>query len=129
MILLSALIHAVTLKIADHDNSSIGTQFCPGSNAEFECATEGSLVWENKNTGANHFFDGPAQPSRMLGIFLLRLDGISLMNGTVLAVNSTAVVNNVQPSYNGTVLKCSEFANLSMFSEAVLRVAGEELRI
>ena len=59
-----------------------------------------------------------------LGLFLLSLDEISLMNGTVLGVNSTAVVNNVQPSYNGTVLRCSEFANLSMFSEAVLRVAG-----
>ena len=115
----------MTLKITG--NSSIGSLFCPGSNAKFECATEGSLLWENKNTGANHFFDGPAQPSRMLGIFLLHLDGISLMNGMVLAVNSTAVVSNVQPSYNGTVLRCSEYADFSMFKETVLRVAGEEL--
>ena len=64
------------------------------------------------------------QPPKNLGFFLLRVDGVSLMNGMVLAVNSTAVVNNVQPSYNGTVLRCSEFANLSMFSEAVLKVAG-----
>ena len=58
----------------------------------------------------------------------MRLDGISLLtNGSavVLAVNSTAVVSNVQPSYNGTVLRCSEYADLKMFSEAVLRVAGE----
>ena len=57
----------------------------------------------------------------------MRLDGISLLNGSavVLAVNSTAVVSNVQPSYNGTVLRCSEYANLIMFSEAALRVAGE----
>ena len=64
------------------------------------------------------------QPTKKLGIFLLRVDGVSLMNGTVLAVNSTAVVSDVQPSYNGTVLRCYEFANLSMFSETVLRVAG-----
>ena len=50
------------------------------------------------------------------------------MNGMVLAVNSTAVVINVQPSYNGTVLKCAEFADpSSLFSEAVLRVAGIEV--
>ena len=125
MILLAAL-HAVTLKIAD--DASIGSQFCPGSNVEFECATtEGSLLWEIVNTGNNHIFDDPAQPSRMLGIFLLHLDGISRMNGMVLAVNSTAVVSNVQLSYNGTVLRCSEYADLSMFREVVLRVAGEEL--
>ena len=65
------------------------------------------------------------QPQKNLGIFLLRLDGIALMNGMVLAVNSTALVSDVQPSYNGTVLRCSEFANPnSMFIEAVLRVAG-----
>ena len=61
----------------------------------------------------------------MLGIFLLHLDGISQTNGTVSAVNSTAVVSNVQLSYNDTTLKCSENADLSMFSETVLRVAGE----
>ena len=49
------------------------------------------------------------------------------MNGVVLAVNSTAVASNVQPSYNGTVLRCSEYADLSMFIETVLRVAGEKL--
>ena len=47
------------------------------------------------------------------------------MNGIVSTVNSTAVVSNVQPSYNGTVLRCLELADLSMFSEAVLRVAGK----
>ena len=47
------------------------------------------------------------------------------MNGTVSAVNSTAVVSNVQPSYNGTTLKCFEDADLLMFSETVLRVAGD----
>ena len=64
----------------------------------------------------------------MLGIFLLRLDGISLLtNGSVLAVNSTAVISDVRPTYNGTVLKCYEFAikNLTVFIETVLRVAGE----
>ena len=61
----------------------------------------------------------------MLGIFLLHLDGISQTNGTVSAVNSTAVVSNVQLSYNGTMLKCSENADLNMFSEAVLIVAGK----
>ena len=49
------------------------------------------------------------------------------MNGMVLAVNSTAVVSDVQLSYNGTVLRCSEYADLSMFRETVLKVAGEEL--
>ena len=119
------LILAVSLKIAD--NVSVGSQFCPESTAEFQCqTTEGSLLWETSSTALNHVFDSPSQPSRMLGIFLLSLDGISLLtNGTVSAVNSTAVVSDVQPSYNGTVLKCSEFANLSMFSETVLRVAGE----
>ena len=76
----------------------------------------------------NHVFDNPTQPSRMLGIFLLRLDGISLLtkgSSVVSAVNSTAVVSNVQPSYNGTVLKCYEFADLNVFIETVLRVAGE----
>ena len=62
----------------------------------------------------------------MLGIFLLRLDGIALlMNGMVSAVNSTAVVSNVTLSDNGTTLRCSEHADLSMFSETALRVAGK----
>ena len=114
----------MTLKIAG--NASVGNQFCPGSTAEFECQTiEGSLLWETASTHANHIYDNPAQSSKMLGIFLLHLDGISLTGGTVSAVNSTAVVGNVQPSYNGTVLRCSEYTNLSMFREAVLRVAGE----
>ena len=123
--ILSAFIHAVTLKIAD--DASIGSQFCPGSIAEFECTTEGSLLWEIVNTGANHIFDDPAQPSRTLGIFRLHLNGISQMNGTASVVNSTAVVSNVQLSYNGTVLRCLEYADLSMFRETVLKVAGEEL--
>ena len=122
---MSYYIHAVTLKIAGND--SVGSQFCLGSNAEFECTTEGSLLWEIINTTDNHIFDDPAQPPRMLGIFLLHLNGISQMNGMGSVVNSTAVVNNVQPSYNGTVLRCSEYADLSMFREIVLRVAGEKL--
>ena len=105
---------------------SFGSQFCPGSTAEYKCqTTEGSLLWETSGTVENHIFHNMTQSAQKhLGLFLLSLDEISLMNGTVLGVNSTAVVNNVQPSYNGTVLRCSEFANLSMFSEAVLRVAG-----
>ena len=85
------------------------------------------MLWETSGTAVNHVFDDPTQPStRMLGIFLLRLDGISLLtNTTVSAVNSTAVVNDVQPSYNGTALKCFENSDLSMFSETVLKVAGE----
>ena len=113
----------MSLKIAG--KASVGSQFCPGSTAEFKCSTEGSLLWEIINTGVNHIFDNPAQSSRMLGIFWLHLNGISLMNGTVLAVNSTAVVSNVQASSNGTVLRCLEYADLSMFRETVLRVAGE----
>ena len=64
------------------------------------------------------------QPQKKLGIFLLRVDGVLMTNGKVSAVNSTAVVNNVQPSYNGTVLRCSEYADPSIFREIVLRVAG-----
>ena len=117
----------MTLKIASNGSVAIGSEFCPGTTAEFECATEGRLLWEIINTGANHLFDNQAQSSIMLGIFLLRLDGISLTGGAVSAVNSTAVVSNVQPSYNGTVLRCSEYSDLSMFRETVLRVAGEPL--
>ena len=119
------LIHAVTLKTAG--NGSVGNQFCPGSTGVFECTTEGSLLWEITTTGANHIFDNPAQSSTILGIFLLQLDEILLINGTVSAVNSTAVVGNVQPSYNGTVLRCAEFADPSIFRETILQVAGEEL--
>ena len=75
----------------------------------------------------NYLYDEPGSPEKMLGIFLVRLDRILMTGGTVLAVNSTAVVSNVQPSYNGTVLKCSEYANISMFREIVVRVAGESL--
>ena len=119
------LLLAVSLQIAD--NVSVGSQFCPGSNAAFKCqTTKGSLLWETSSAHANHIFDAPMQPPRMLGIFLLRLDGISLLtNGSVSAVNSTAVVSNVQPSYNGTVLRCSEFADLMFNETLVLRVAGE----
>ena len=107
-------------------NVSVGGQFCPGSTAEFECqTTEGSLLWETSSTVFNHAFNDPTQPSRTLGIFLLRLDGISQTNGMVSAVNSTAVVSNIQLFYNGTTLRCSENADLNMFSETVLRVAGE----
>ena len=81
-------------------------------------------MWETSSTPENYIFHNITQPQKSLGIFLLRVDGVSLMNGMVLAVNSTAVVSNVQPSYNGTVLRCSENADLNMFSEAVLRVAG-----
>ena len=119
------LILAVTLKIAG--NASVGNQFCPGSTAEFECqTTEGGLLWETSSAHANHVFDDQTRASRMLGIFLLRLDEIALQtNGTASAVNSTAVVSHIQLSYNGTTLRCSENAHLSMFSETVLRVAGE----
>ena len=117
----SVLIFAVSLQITG--SVSVGNQFCPGSTASFECqTTEGGLLWETSSTGANHVFDDPLQPStRMLGIFLLRLDGIS--NGGT--VNSTAVVDNVTLSDNGTTLKCSEDVDLGMFSETVLIVAGE----
>lgn len=120
------LILAVSLQIVG--NVSVGNQFCPGSTALFECQTaEGGLLWVTSSTVFNHVFDNPSNPStRELGIFLLRLDGISLLtNGTVSAVNSTAVVSNVQPSYNGTTLKCYENADLSMFSRVVLKVAGK----
>ena len=82
------------------------------------------MLWESGGTAENHVFYNITQPQKNLGIFLLRVEGVSLMNGMALAVNSTAVVSNVQLSYNGTVLRCSEYADLSMFSEAVLRVAG-----
>ena len=88
------------------------------------------MLWELTATSENFIFDNPAQselPNITLGIFLLHLDGISLTGGSASAVNSTAVVSNVQPSYNGTVLRCSEYTDLTMFSEAVLRVAGEPL--
>ena len=116
----------MTLKIAG--NASVGNQFCPGSTAAFECqTTKGSLLWETSSTHANHIYDNPAQSSKMLGIFLLHLDEILLTGGIVSAVNSTAVVSNVQPSDNGTVLKCSEYTDLTMFRETVLRVAGKPL--
>ena len=118
------LILAVTLKIAG--NVPDDNQFCPGSTAEFECqTTKGSLLWEASSTHANHIFDNVTQPSKELGIYLLHVDEVALTGGMVSAVNSTAVVNNVQPSYSGTVLKCSENTDLSMFSQTVLRVAGE----
>lgn len=95
----------------------------------FECrTTQGGLLWETSTTHVNHVFENPTQLKlpRMMGIFLLRLDGISLQtNGMVSAVNSTAVVSNVLLSYDGITLKCSEDVDLSMFSELVLRVAGE----
>ena len=120
--------HYVALKLGG--NATFGSQFCPGSTAEFECqTTEGSLLWETSSTHANHIFDDPTQSSIELGIFLLQLDGILHINGNVLAVNSTAVVSNVQPSYNGTMLKCSEDADLSIFREAVLRVAGNIMAV
>ena len=116
-------IYIVTLQRAG--DASFGNEFCPGSTAEYKCqTTEGSLLWETSETPENFIFDNMTQPQRSLGIFLLRVDGVSLMNGMVSAVNSTAVVSNVQPSYNGTVLRCSEYADLSMLREIVLRVAG-----
>ena len=86
----------------------------------------GSLLWETSNTTANHIFNNPAQSPSMLGIFLLQLDGISPTSGTVKAVNSTAVVNDVLLSYDGISLKCSEYADLSIFSETILRVKGKK---
>ena len=122
------MLHAVALKLAG--NATFGSQFCPGSTAEYKCqTTEGSLLWETSTTAANHVFDNPTQSSKKLGIFLLQLDGILITNGTVLAVNSTAVVSNLQLSHNGTTLKCSEDTDLSMFREAVLRVAGNIMAV
>ena len=93
----------------------------------FICSTTmGGLLWETSSTTSNHVFNNPTQSSSTLGIFLLHLDGISLTGGTVTAVNSTAVVSDVQPSYDGILLRCSEFANLSMFSETILKVKGKK---
>ena len=94
----------------------------------FSCnTTMGSLLWET-NATANHIFNNPAQSSSTLGIFRLHLDGISLTaGGTVTsAVNSTAVVSDVLPSYDGILLKCSEYADLSIFSETILKVKGKK---
>ena len=82
-------------------------------------------MWELPTEDKNYVYDRQGLPEIMLGIFLVRLDVILVTGGNVSAVNSTAVVSNVQPSYNGTVLKCSEYADLSMFREIVVRVAGE----
>ena len=122
--MLTLLVHLVTLQRVG--NASFGNQFCPGSAAEYKCqTTKGSLLWEIGGTAQNHVFHSITQPQKNLGIFLLRVDGVSLMNGMVLAVNSTAVVSNIQPSYNGTMLKCAENADpLSLFREIVVRVAG-----
>ena len=87
--------------------------------------TMGSLLWETSNTTANHLFNNPAQSSSTLGIFQLHLDGILLINGTVTAVNSTAVVSDVLPHYNGALLKCSEYADLSISRETILKVKGK----
>ena len=84
-------------------------------------------MWELTESSENYLYDEPGSPEIMLGIFLVHLDGILVTNETVSAVNSTAVVSNVQPSYNGTVLRCSEYPNTSMFREIVLRVPGESL--
>ena len=112
-------IRAVNLK---PDNAS----FCPGSTAIFYCnTTMGSLLWETNNTIANYIFNNPAQSSSTMGIFRVHLDGITLTNGTVAsAVNSTAFVSDVLPDYNGTLLKCSEYADLSISSETILKVKG-----
>ena len=92
----------------------------------FFCSTTmGSLLWETSNTTGNHIFNNPTQSSSTLGIFRLHLDGISQTSGTVKAVNSTAVVSDVLLSYDGISLKCSEYADLSMFSETILRVKGK----
>lgn len=100
------------------------TSFCLGSTAVFVCNTTiGSLLWETSNTSANHLFNNPTQSSSTLGIFRLHLDGIST-SGKVNAVNSTAVVGDVLLSYDGTLLKCSEYANLSIFRETNLKVKG-----
>ena len=93
----------------------------------FFCSTTmGSLLWEI-NTTANHVFNNPTQSSSTLGIFQLHLDGISqTAGGTVTtAVNSTAVVSEVLLSYDGTLLKCSEYTDLSIFSETILKVKGK----
>ena len=104
------------------DNAS----FCPGSTAVFFCnTTMGSLLWETSNTTANHLFNNPAQSPNTLGIFLLYLDGISPTSGPVKAVNSTAVVSDVLLSYDGISLKCSEYADLSIFRETILNVKGK----
>ena len=47
---------------------------------------------------------------------------MSNVTGMSIAVNSTAVVEDVQPSYDGVELKCSENTNLAVFCVAVLRV-------
>ena len=87
--------------------------------------TMGSLLWETSNTSANHLFNNPAQSSSTLGIFRLHLNGILLINGTVTAVNSTAVVSDLLPHYNGALLKCSEYADLSISRETILKVKGK----
>ena len=104
--------------------------FCPGSTAMFVCnTTMGSLLWETSSTTSNHVFNNPTQSSSTLGIFQLHLDGISQTNasGTVKAVNSTAVVSDVLLSYDGISLKCSEYADLSIFSETILRLKGKNI--
>ena len=67
---------SVFLAVTLAGNVSVGDQLCPGSNAKFECqTTEGSLMWMT-TADENYLYDEPGSPEKMLGIFLVRLDGI-----------------------------------------------------
>ena len=104
---------------------------CLGDNKTFTCMTTGgALVWETSSETGNSLFNTPDELPVDLGIFKLRLLGFAqrIVGGgvTVVEVNSTATVTNVQPSVNGVTLNCSETGN-SQDVQATLVIAGKFL--
>ena len=93
-------------------------RLCLGDSISFACSTTGDLLWETSSDSGNHVFDDAAQPSVMLGIFLLSVEHVSMTGG----VNSTAMVSNVQASDNGTSLTCLEMSHTNVKSQAILKV-------
>lgn len=100
---------------------------CPGENATFTCMTTGGvLLWETSSATRNHFFSSANDQPERLGIFDLKLFGFNqrmVGNLTILEVNSSATVTNVQPGDNGVTLNCTETTGLDE-DQAVL-IAGK----
>ena len=69
-----------------------------------------------------------AQEPVILGIFHLRVDSVTEVNGTtMIEVISAATASNVQPVNDGVRISCRDTTDLKKTAEATLNVAGTKM--
>ena len=85
--------------------TSSADSVCPGDTVVFTCVTDtGSLVWISNGHNYLYYSSGQLEQTvQSVYIFTVKLSNVSGM-----IFMSTATVDNVQLSHNGTVITCSD---------------------